>query len=74
MTRWRVTTDYQRPTNVKPPKAYSEDLGYMLFQVRQSMQRNLCHLSGFLEDLLHSEDLVRCAMTRTKTALAILSP
>ena len=43
----------------------------MLFQDRQSLQRDFAILPRFLEDLLQSEDLVRGAATRTKTALTI---
>ena len=44
----------------------------MLFEDRQSMQRDLCHLARLLKDLLQSKDLVRGAATWTKTAQAIL--
>ena len=37
-------TDHQRHTSAKPSKVYPEELGHMLFQDRQSMQRNLCHI------------------------------
>ena len=43
----------------------------MLFQDRQSMQRDLCHTPKISRNLLQSEDLVRGAATRTKTALTI---
>ena len=43
----------------------------MLFQERQSIQRDLCHTPEILEDLLQSEDLVRGAAIRVKTALTI---
>ena len=43
LTQWRVTTDHQRHTPAKPSKVYPEELGHMLFQDRQSMQRDLCH-------------------------------
>ena len=43
----------------------------MLFQDRQSMQKIFAILPRFLEDLLQSEDSVRGATTRTKTARMI---
>ena len=43
MTKWHITTDHQRHTLVKRSKVYPEELGHMLFQDRQSMQRDLCH-------------------------------
>ena len=45
MTLWRATIDHQRHTPAKPSKVYPEELGHMLFQDRQSMQRDLCHTS-----------------------------
>ena len=69
---WRVTTDHQRPTPSKPFKVYPEELGHMVFQGRQSMQRNLCHTPRFLEDLLQSENSFRGVATRTKPILAII--
>ena len=43
MTEWHVTTDHQRPTPAKLSNVYPEELGHMLFQDRQCMQRDLCH-------------------------------
>ena len=43
MTQWRVTTYHQRHTPAKPSEVYPEELGHMLVQNRQSMQRDLCH-------------------------------
>ena len=43
MIKWHITTDHQRHPPAKPSKAYREELGHMLFQDRQSMQRDLCH-------------------------------
>ena len=70
MIYWRVTADHQRHTPAKPSKV--NQLGHMLFQDRQSMQRNICHTPKISQRLLQSEDLVRGAATRAKTALAIL--
>ena len=44
----------------------------MLFQDRQSMQRDLCHTPKISQRFIQSEDLVCGAATRTKSALAIL--
>ena len=41
----------------------------MLSQERQSIQTDLCHTPKISRSLLQSEDLVRGAATRTKTAL-----
>ena len=35
--------DHQRRTTKKPCKVFPEELGHMLFQHRQSTQRDLCH-------------------------------
>ena len=43
MTKWRGTTDHQRYIPAKPSKVYPEELGHMLFQDQQSMQRDRCH-------------------------------
>ena len=43
MTWWHVTTDHQRFASSKPSKVYPEELDHMLFQDRQSMQRDFCH-------------------------------
>ena len=40
---WRVTIDHQRHAPAKPSKVYPEELSRMLFQDRQSMQRDLPH-------------------------------
>ena len=42
MNKWHITTDHQRHTPAKLSKVYPEELGHMLFQDRQTMQRNLC--------------------------------
>ena len=44
MTLWHVTTDYQRHTLAKPSKVYPEELGHVLFEIKQT-QRDLCHIS-----------------------------
>ena len=44
----------------------------MLFQDHKACKEIFATLRRFHEGLLHSEDLVRGAATRTKTALAIL--
>ena len=42
-TKRRVTTDHQHHTSANPSKVDSEELSHMLFQDRQTMQRDLCH-------------------------------
>ena len=43
----------------------------MLFQDRKAFKKIFAIIPRFLEDLRQSEDLVRGAATRTKTALTI---
>ena len=64
-----------RLTPAKYSKVYLEKLGHILFQDRQSMQRDLCHapkISRRFASKWRIDDLVRGATNRTKTALAIL--
>ena len=67
LTQWRVTTDHQRHTPAKPSKVYPEELGHMLFQDRQSMQRDLCHTTAIFAILLAGRQRYLCL-----PALAIL--
>ena len=64
-------TDHRGHTPAKSSKVYPEELGHMLFRDRQRMQKIFAILPRFLEDLLQSENLVRGAASRTKTALTI---
>ena len=73
MTLSRVTTDYQRHAPAKPSNANPEELSVLcFFKINKTCKEIFAILPRFLEDLLQSEDLVRGAATRTKTALALL--
>ena len=43
MTLWPITTDHQRLTLAKPSKVDPLEFGRMLFQDRQSVQRDFSH-------------------------------
>ena len=43
VTQWRAIIDHQRHTPAIPSKVYPKELGHILFQDRQSVQRDLCH-------------------------------
>ena len=71
MTQWRATIDHLRHTPAKFSKVYPGELCHMLFQDRKACKKIFAIIPRFLEDLRQSEDLVRGAATRTKTALII---
>ena len=72
MTSWHVTTDYQRHTPAKSSKVYPGSSVIYFFKIDKVCKEIFAILPRFFEDWHQSEDLVRGAATRTKTALVIL--
>ena len=71
MTYWRRTIDHQRHTPSNLPKFIPKNSVICFFKIDKACKEIFVTLQRFFEDLLQSEDLIRRAATRTKTALTI---
>jgi len=63
--------DHQCHTQVKSFKVYLEEPGHVLFEINKASKEVFVIFQRFLKDLHQSENLVRGAMTWTKTALSV---